>query len=209
MSYLLWHREGDARIASTRRVLRAAEVPLLDDALSLRDRLDQLCRMQARHVAEAAAQARDEGRTSGLEEGRRLAAEQLSEQLAVLAERAARDGERSRNQVGALALQVVRKLLGNFAEDAVLVALADTATADLLPAQALAIVVHLGRVEAVRKRLAGRDEAAPCLEVRGDAALAADDCRLETEYGSVDVSLESQLARLAAAWGSAAVEARP
>lgn len=207
MSYLLWHREGDVRIASARRVLRAAEVPLLSDAQTLRERLDHLCGVQARHLAEAAAQARDEGRAAGLEEGRRLGAEQLAEQLAALADQAARDSERSRNQAGALALQVVRKLLGQFADDAVLVALADAATADLLPAQPLAIAVHPGRVDAVRQRLAGRAEPAQRIEVRGDASLAPDGCRLETGYGSVDVSLASQLARLAAAWGCPPTEA--
>ena len=50
-TFLLWHRQGDVRIAATRRVLRAAEVPLLADAQTLRDRLEQLYRTQAQHLA--------------------------------------------------------------------------------------------------------------------------------------------------------------
>ena len=38
MTYLLWQRTGDVRIASPRKVLRASEVPLLTDALALRQR---------------------------------------------------------------------------------------------------------------------------------------------------------------------------
>ena len=34
----MWHRHGDARIAASRLVLRAAEVPLLQDAHALRER---------------------------------------------------------------------------------------------------------------------------------------------------------------------------
>jgi len=206
-TFLLWHRQGDVRIAATRRVLRAAEVPLLADAQMLRDHLEQLCRTHAQHVAEAAAQARQDGHALGVADGRRELAERLSARLVSLAEASACERERMRNEVGALALQVVRKLLGQFAEESVLVALADAAAADVLPAQPLALVVHPERCIAVRERLAARPAAALRCEVRSDASLALDGCRLETEHGSVDVSLESQLARLAAAWGAADVEA--
>jgi type III secretion protein L len=201
-TFLLWHRQGDVRIAATRRVLRAAEVPLLADAQTLRDHLEQLCSAQAQHVAEAAAQARHEGHALGVAEGRRELADRLSAHLVSLAEAASAERERVRNAVGALALQVVRRLLGHFADESVLVALADAAATDVLPGQLLAVVVHPDRCDAVRERLATRPAAALRCEVRADPSLALDGCRLETELGSVDVSLESQLARLAAAWAA-------
>ena len=40
-------------------------------------------------------------------------------------------------------------------------------------------------------------------EMRGEPTSAHDTCRLETEYGSVDVALETQLATLQAAWRNA------
>lgn len=206
-TFLIWHRQGDVRIVATRRVLRAAEVPLLTDAQSLRDHLEQLCRTQSQHVAEAAAQARQDGHALGVAEGGRELAERLSTHLVSLAGASARERERLRNDVGALALQVVRKLLGHFADESVLLALADAATTDVLPSRPLALVVHPDRCDAVRERLAARPDAALRCEVRSDPSLAPDGCRLETEHGSVDVSLESQLARLAAAWGAADVEA--
>jgi type III secretion system HrpE/YscL family protein len=206
-TFLLWHRQGDVRIAATRRVLRAAEVPLLADAQTLRDRLEQLYRTQAQHLAEAAAQARHDGHALGIAEGSRELAERLSAHLVSLAEAAATERERMRNEVGALALQVVRKLLGQFADESVLVALADAAATEVLPSQPLAVVVHPDRCDAVRERLAARPAAALRCEVRADPSLELDGCRLETEHGSVDVSLESQLARLTAAWGAADVEA--
>jgi len=72
----------------------------------------------------------------------------------------------------------------------------------------LALVVHPDRCAAVRAALAQRatsaaSEPVPDFEVRGDDRCAADDCRIETELGSADASLETQLARLAAAWGVA------
>ena len=72
---------------------------------------------------------------------------------------------------------------------------------------ALALVVHPDRVDAVRaqlSRIAPDDGAALRCEVRGDAACDPDTCRLETEHGTVDASVDAQLARLAQAWGVAA-----
>ncbi len=199
MSFLVWQRSAEARIASSRLVLRAHEVPLLQDAQSLRDRLERLCGEQEQRNAEAARQAREQGHALGFEQGQHEAAETLAAQWLEQSRAAADERERLRGEVGALALQVVRKLLGAFADDAVLVALADTAADDILPAQPLALAVHPDRCEAVRARLASAGTRLRC-EVRGDTACAVDTCRIETEHGSVDVSLEVQLARLEAAW---------
>jgi flagellar biosynthesis/type III secretory pathway protein FliH len=202
MSFLLWQRGGDMRIASTRLVLRAAEVPLLQHAHVLRDTLERRRDEQVLMITEAAAEARAQGHAQGLAEGRREAAGQMADALLRLAAESAGERERLRNDTGALALQVVRKLLGAFADDAVLVALAATASAELLPGPSAALVVHPEQADAVRARLAQAQAAGgPQFELRIDATCAEDACRLETEHGSVDVALESQLARLAAAWG--------
>ena len=206
MSFLLWQRSGDVRIASPRLVLRAAEVPLLGDAQALRDALERLHAEQEDIVAAAAAQARRQGHAQGVEAGRREAVEQVAASLTLLAQASAEELDRLRGEVGALALQVVRKLLGHVAEDAVLAALAATAANDLLGTQPLALVVHPDLCQGVRERLAAaRDDGPPALrcEVRGDPACARDACRIETEHGSVEASLEAQLARLEAAWAGA------
>lgn len=202
-TFLLWQRQGDVRIAATRRVLRAAEVPLLTDAQALRDRLDELCRAQAQYVAEAAAQARHDGHAQGVAAGHREVADRQAVALSALADASAREREQMRNEVGTLALQVVRKLLGQFADESVLVALAAAAAADVLPAQTLTLVVHPDRCDTVREQLAAGTVATLRCEVRADPSIARSGCRLETEHGSVDVSLDAQLARLAAAWGAA------
>lgn len=202
MSFMLWQPGDAARVVSSRLVLRAAEVPPLLEANALRDRLERLCREQAQTIAAAAAAAREEGLASGRRQGLRAAQDEVAARLLALAEAADAQREQQRNEVGALALQVVRRLIGHLADDAVLVALADTATAELLPAQPVTLVVHPDRCDAVRARLAAA-EALRC-DVRGDPACAQDGCRIETAEGSVDVTLETQLARLAAAWGVAA-----
>lgn len=202
MSWLLWQAEGPARIASPRLVLRAAEVPVLQDAQRLCAELAELQRAEAQRIAAVLETARAEGQQQGLEDGRRAAREELSSALLQLGRAAERERDRLRRDTGALALQVVRKLLGRFAADEVLAALAQAAAAEVVPAQPLVLAVHPDRAGAVRARLAALDAAGPAMaiEVRGDAACAIDACRLETAHGAIDASLEGQLARLAQAW---------
>jgi len=204
MSFLLWQREGEVRVASPRLVLRAAEVPLLQDAQQLRDAMQRRSAEQTQALDAANALARAEGHARGLEEGRRAAREELAAHLTALAHHSAADGQRLRGEVGVLALQVVRKLLGAFSSDERLAALAARAAADLLPARPVALIVHADTASAVRERLAQAfaGTAVP-IDVRGDADCAPDTCRLETEHGTVDVALEIQLAHLEAAWRQA------
>jgi flagellar biosynthesis/type III secretory pathway protein FliH len=215
MSYLMWHRHGDTRIAASRLVLRAAEVPLLQDAHALRERWVDLVQRDGERIARAeqdtqaalaaaAAEGRAQGLAQGHADGQREAREKLAERLLSLAQASAAERERLQASVGALALQVARKLLGRLPEDTLLAALADTAARETLTAPPVALVVHPDRVDAVRAQLATlpRDDAAALrCEVRGDAACAPDTCRLETEHGTVDASLDAQLRRLAEAWG--------
>lgn len=204
MSYLLWHATGAARIASSRQVLHAAEVPLLQHAGDLREQLARLHREEGERLAQAQAEARQQGHAQGLQEGRGAAREEIAQTLVALAQASAREREQLRREIASLSLQVARKLLGRYAEDERLAALADTAARDALPAQQLTLVVHASLADAVRERLAApraASDATPLrFEVRGDPACAHDTCRVETEHGSVDASLEGQLARLAKAW---------
>jgi flagellar biosynthesis/type III secretory pathway protein FliH len=200
MSFLWWQRTGDARIASDRFVLRAAEVPLLQHAMALRDTLERRRDEPVQALAEAMADARAEGHAQGLAEGRATAAQQQADALQRLADAWHGERERLRDDLAALALQVVRRLLGHFAPDEVLWALATTAAADLLPGAPPVLLVHASHADAVQARIEGAaaDGAAPFV-LRAEAGAEPDGCRLETEHGSMDVSLDAQLARLAEA----------
>jgi flagellar biosynthesis/type III secretory pathway protein FliH len=206
MTFLMWQREGDVRIASTRRVLRAAEVPLLAEAQQLRDRALELQRTHEVRVQAAGDAARAEGFAQGLAEGRAAARDDIASQLNALAATAARQHEALREQMAALALQVARKLIGSFATPEQLVALACTAARDVMPAHGLTLVVHPDATDAVRAKLAAMAQATdaapdlPAFDVRADDGCEPDTCRIETELGTIDASLDAQLARLANAW---------
>jgi type III secretion protein L len=207
MSFLLWQRDRDVGIASRRRVLTAAEVGPLLEAQALCERVADLVATRAAKIDEAADTARAAARAEGLELGRREAREEVSTTLATLAAAAAADRDRLRGEIGSLALEVVRKILGEFAPDAVLVALARSALREMLPAPAVTLVVHPDRADAIRESLGGERVGdgvnGARVEVRADPGCAPDDCRLETGLGMVDAALDTRLARIAQAWGIA------
>ncbi len=209
MTFLVWQRGEKVSVASPRRVLRAAEVPVLSEAVSLCERLGHLHRGEHERIDEAERDAARQGFERGLAEGRCAARDELA--AALLATSASVEGERSRwrREVAELALQVVRKMLGAMPEDELLAALADTAARDAIPDQPAVLLVHPDLCDDVRRHLEAREggdassaSVAPRLEVRGDPACARATCRLETVHGSVDASLDEQLARLAQAWAT-------
>jgi flagellar biosynthesis/type III secretory pathway protein FliH len=206
MTFLLWQRDSEVGIASPRRVLRAAEVPLLADANDLCERLHSLYAAEAVRLKADRNEARERGYAAGHREGTKAANEAHVARLATLSAAAARQHEELGAQVAELALQVARKLIGSLAADERLVALAGTAARDLMPAARITLHVHPDQVDPVRARLAllvadMNPEPLPSWEVRGDADDGLDGCLLETELGTVDASLETQLLRLAEAWG--------
>jgi type III secretion system HrpE/YscL family protein len=203
MSYLLWHRDRNVAFGSSRLVLRASEVPLFADAHALREQLEQLTAEQAQRVAAAAEEARVKGYVEGREQGAIDARDEVAATIVEMNRTAAHQCEQLRGEIAGLALQVVRKILGQVPADGVLTALAETAAREMLPTQNLTLFVHPAQCEAVRARLSAASAAAdaPRFDVQPDPDLASDTCRIETEHGSIDASLEAQLARLANAWG--------
>lgn len=210
MNFMLWQR-GQIGVASGRRVFRADEVPLLQDAASLVARLEALWAAEAGRVQAAADEARRAGRLEGAAEAQRAADDALAARLAALAREAELARERSQAEVAALALAVARKLLGELPAADRLAGLALQAARELLPARTWRLVVHPDDADGLRERLArvAADERSGLAqaEVAVDPGLPPGECRLDTEFGSAQAGLGPQLARLAAAWGQPA-EAR-
>lgn len=204
MSYLLWQRDRSIGLGSARVVLRAANVPVFADAHRLRDKLEQLNEDAAQRIAAAAEDARVQGYVTGREQALREARDEMAQQLAGIVKQAAAEREQTRGEIAALALQVVRKLLGQFPADGVLAALAQNAAREQLGAPSMTLFVHPDRVDSVRTQLAAiasTDPAEPRLDVKPDPECKPDVCRIETEFGTIDASLEAQLNRIADAWG--------
>jgi flagellar biosynthesis/type III secretory pathway protein FliH len=207
MSYFLWQRDAALSIASNRRVLRASEMPSLEQAAALCARLDAMVRDQPTQLAEQIEHARAEGYARGLEQGRAAAREETATALTAMSQTLQATREQLHADTATLALAVVHKLMGRFSSTDRLAGLADTAAREAVfgageTKPALTLTVHPDQVDAVREQLAARsaDQYAPPIEVQDDPGCGPQTCRLDSELGSVEATLDVQLARLAQAW---------
>ncbi len=206
-SFMLWHRDPTARlgIASDRRVLRAAEVPALQEADQLLAELRELFEQEQVRVDAACEQAREEGLRQGLAQAEGQVREQLAVALTRLTRAHEEQGLRQQRDLARLALEVFQKLLGPLPADEALARLAAQAARELLPARSWRLHVHPARMDGLRAALLAVDPddkaGLGSAEIVADADLAEGDCRLTTEFGTADASLATQVERLAHAWG--------
>ncbi len=206
--FMLWHRDPQARLglASDRRVLRAAEVPPLQDAQQLLRALGELLAQEQDRIDAACKSARAEGLRQGLVEAQAQSRAEVADALARLAR--AQDEERRRQQqaVAGLALEVFQKLLGALPAEERLARLAAQAARELLPARTWRLQVHPDMAATLRAALQAVDPDDQAglagAEIVADAGLAEGDCRLTTEFGTADAAVATQVQRLARAWNA-------
>jgi flagellar biosynthesis/type III secretory pathway protein FliH len=225
MSFLLWQSAAldatDAsgvHVASSRRVFAAAEVPLLREANDVLRQIHARAQAQARQLDAACEAARRQGHDEGFTRGLQAAQDEVAQRLASLDRDARVRADELRGQIAVLALAAVQKMLGELPFAPSMVAASAQAARDVLPDQRVTLNVHPSRVAEVRAHLASAHGAAsrdveshdagpatPTLpahtEVLPDPLLGTNDGRLETAHGSIQIGLDTQLARLAQAWG--------
>ncbi|KQV50797.1 hypothetical protein ASC95_15750 [Pelomonas sp. Root1217] len=206
-NFMLWHRDPQARlgIASDRRVLRAAEVPALQDAQQLLDALHELLAQEQSRIDAACERARAEGLKQGLAQAEAESRAHRADTLARLT--CAHEDERLRLQreVAGLALDIFQKLLGQVPAEERLARLAAQAARELLPARTWRLQVHPSQLPNLHDALQAADPENKTglaqAEIVADAELVETDCRLVTEFGSADAGVATQVQRLARAWG--------
>jgi flagellar biosynthesis/type III secretory pathway protein FliH len=206
-NFMLWHRDPHARlgIASDRRVLRAAEVPALQDAQQLLDALHELLAQEQSRIEAACERARAEGLSQGLAMAEERSSAQVADAVAQLTQAHEDERLRLQREVAGLALDVFQKLLGQVPAEERLARLAAQAARELLPARTWRLQVHPSQLPSLRDALRAADPENTAglagAEIVADAELAEADCRLITEFGTADAGLATQVERLARAWG--------
>ena len=204
--FMLWHRDPQAQlgIASGRRVLRAAEVPALQDAQQLVDSVRDLLAQEQARTAAACEQARAEGLSQGLAQAEAQSRAQVADAVATLTRAHEAQRQQLQHSVASLALEVFQKLLGELPAEERLARLAAQAARELLPARTWRLQVHPSQVAGLRAALQAVDPADKAglasAEIVIDPDLADTDCRLTTEFGTADAGLATQVERLARAW---------
>ncbi|TLX56892.1 HrpE/YscL family type III secretion apparatus protein [Stutzerimonas nosocomialis] len=169
------------------RILRADEADAWTDGFAFLE----AARSQAQRLQAERREALDAARREGYGQGR---AEGLQEAAKVLA--------RTRSEVDAylaglepaladLALDIVRRLLGEWPADEALCRLTRVALNEFREGQALTLQVQPALVDALRQRLA--EAGIVSLELVGDRSLAPGQARLSSAVASVELGIEAQL----------------
>jgi type III secretion protein L len=176
------------------RIVRSAEV----DAWRNGFRFLREAEATAHRVEEAARQAYDsehargyaEGRAAGVAEAARLVAETrrgIDQYVGSI-----------EGQIAELALDVVRRVLGQFEVGELVARAAEEAAVDFRRARFLKIAAHPEIVDRVRPIFAGYN--APLVTIEPDPNLAKTACIISSEMAVVDAGIDAQLAAIADAF---------
>jgi type III secretion system HrpE/YscL family protein len=163
---------------------------LLEEARREREQLLQAAQAQREAVL---AEAREQGRQEGLA--------QVAEQLVRAKLQAAALVQQSEPDAVALALRIAERVLGRDVErePALLVDLCATALEQLRSARAVVLRVHPSALPVLRERkpeLLGRLARGVDVTLKEDPGVQPLGCVLQTEFGTVDAQLSTQLEML-------------
>ncbi|MER9846961.1 MULTISPECIES: type III secretion system stator protein SctL [unclassified Mesorhizobium] len=183
------------------RILRAAEVRALQDGHAFLDEArrdaQQLRDAARRAYAAEYAQGYDDGKAQGDAEATRLISE-----TAVKVDRYFGGLE---SEVVGLAVDIVRRILGEFDVGALVAKAARQAVTEIRRAKYLKVRVHPASVDRVREELDAvlrQSDLGMTVEIDADDALVADACIVSTDFAVVDASIDAQLKAMAAAIAS-------
>ena len=197
MTFVLLDTPAGAHVFGAGWRIPAADVGALPDALGLAAELRRLREGAAADVARAREEARDQGREEGLRAGRRAAAEAAARDAAALAKGLADDMAALRARLGALSLDVVRRVAGDLGSQAMLEAVAERAVREVMADAPLVVRVAPAASDGVGRRL---QPLSAEVEVVADPSLADGDCVVVSRRGAAHAGVEVQLAALARAF---------
>ena len=188
--------DPDIIIASGKRVFSKEESGAFLSLSETVEKLNAIKNNREEQLKIAEDQARQSGREDGLAQGREEARQELAEKLLELEQHNLTQHTAIRDDVVAIALQVVRKIAAGVAPEDMLVALASGAAAEHLPHQAVSLKVHPEHLDTVKERISRiKDVSSPSMieTIVADNELGPADCILETSVGQVCADLETQL----------------
>ena len=163
-------------------------------------RIVEAARRQAEEIVAAAGRAREEAVASGFRQGFEQGAGQWVEALRAARARVAEAARKAQPEIVRLALRVAEKILRQRIEthpDAI-VPMVDEALRVFLAQNHSRVVLRVhpddaGVLAARQQRWLERNPAIGSLAVVPDEGIGRGGCRIETESGTVDATLETQL----------------
>ncbi len=180
------------------RILRAAEAEIWQDGYRF-----------LTAVRRAAAQVEETARTTyaaeyarGFAEGRMAGANEAARLLSETAVKVDRHLAALEPEIGSLALDVVRRVLGQFDAAELVTRMATQAVAEFRREKWLKVTVHPAAVDQVGAALAALShDGGPAVTVEADPALDEHACIVASDFAVVDAGIEAQLKAFAAAFG--------
>lgn len=173
------------------RIVRAAEAEAWRDGfLFLRE-----AGAAADRLGEAASKAYNSEHARGYAEGRAAGAAEAARLVADIRRGIDRYMGSIEGQIAELALDVVRRILGQLEVGELVVRAAEEAAVDFRRARFLKITAHPEVVDRVRSTFAGYQGASVTIEA--DPSLAKTGCIIASEVAVVDAGIDAQLAAVA------------
>jgi len=188
------------------RILRSAEAEAWQDGY----RFLAEVRSAAQRLEETARQTYESEYTRGYADGRTAGAGEAARLLTETTLKVDRYLGTLQHEIGALALNVVRRVLGDFDATDLVARATVQALGEFRREKWLKVTVHPVAVDRVRAALAAvSDRMGPTVTVETDPGLDQGACVVASDFAVVDASVETQLQAFAAAFDAGGRDFRP
>lgn len=188
-------KDRGLQVAPECRVLKAVDAKAISDARALLDD----SQAEAERTREAAKQAYEDEKQRGYDDGLAAGADQIAQRLVELTAHGAEVIKDYETHVPDIVISALRQILGTYDDTELAVKTVKQALRMFHKQTDLTIRVPPDRLEAVRSRVGEfriGGATTPYIEVVGDRDLPSGGCVVESEFGSVDASVDAQLAVL-------------
>lgn len=189
---MLYLKEQTYEIDPANKVLKAQDYSTYLKGLEM----IELAREQAAKIVEDAKIAFEEEKKRGFNEGMEAGNQKISENMIESAARSVENFEEFENDIIEIVSDALKKILGEFDNRDLISRVVKNALSTVRNQKKVTVIVNPGDGDTVRdkvKELLSLYPAIATIDVLTDPRIQAGGCKIETEIGVVDASLETQL----------------
>lgn len=216
MSFVTLYTDEQSWLATDQRVFSVDEQTTLTNVVNQMQFLAEQRQMHCDEFQERVVEAEKRGFASGHAAGLENARQEGIRHFEQLRKSHEQFQLNAKAAIGELALSVVRRIAGNVAPEIWLAAQARQAVQELLPSeQIVRLRVTAAYANEVRQRLqkfessTGDDDLRQVIEVVPDDNMKGNACTLETQFGSIDIDIDTQLESLCGVLSDRKIEGSP
>ncbi len=192
---MLYLKEKAYEIDPAKKILKAEDYSTYLKGLEM----IALAKEQAAKIIEDAKQAFEDEKKRGFNEGMEAGNQKISEVMIEAAARSVENFEEFENDVMEVVSDALRKILGEFDNRELVSRVVKNALATVRNQKKVTVIVNPADAEIVRekiKELLALYPGITTIDILTDARVHTGGCKIETEIGVVDASLDVQLAAI-------------